>query len=80
MIMYELIPTNGRKSFNKKALVLEESDGKVLLSYETIMKIFDNGFIVRYWDGWITTTGTHIKSFSGLNKKEFLELPLMEDF
>lgn len=81
MIMYELIPTNGRKSFNRKALVLEESDGKVLLSYGTrIMKIFDNGSIVRYWDDWTTITGTHIKSFSGLNKKEFLELPLMEDF
>lgn len=30
-MMYELMPTNGRKSFNRKALVLEESDGKVLL-------------------------------------------------
>lgn len=35
-MMYELIPTNGRKSFNRKALVLEESDGKVLLSYTSI--------------------------------------------
>lgn len=80
-MMYELIPTNGRKSFYGKALILEESDGKVLLSYGTrIMKIFDNGSIVRYWDDWTTATGTHIKSFSGLNKKEFLELSLMEDF
>ena len=80
-MMYELMPTNGRKSFYGKALILEELDGKVLLSYGTrIMKIFDNGSTVRYWDDWTTTTGNHIKSFSGLNKKEFLELPLMEDF
>lgn len=80
-MMYELVPENGRKSFYGKAKVLEESDGKVLLSYGTrIMKIFDSGSMVRYWNDWTTSTGTHIKSFSGLNKKEFLELPLMEDF
>lgn len=48
-MMYESMPADGRKSFNRKALVLEESDGKVLPGYGTgIMKIFDNGSIAGY--------------------------------
>lgn len=35
-----------------------------------------NGKVIRLWRGWTATTGRHIKAFCGLNKKEFLNLPL----
>ena len=71
--LYELIPTNGRKSFNHKAIVevLDNGD-KVLYSYNTpvIRKAFD-GSLHRLYSGWSATTGNHIKSFCGLDKKQF---------
>lgn len=75
---YELRPTSSQKSFYGKALVLTFSDGsKVLQSYSTwVAKITPNGDVVRLWCGWSATTGKHIASFCGLNKREFLALPL----
>ena len=41
-----------------------------------LQQLTTDGQLVRYWDDWSMTTGTHIKSFCGLNKKAFFELPL----
>lgn len=73
--MYELTPTNGQKSFYGKARVeILENGTRVLKSYNTnIMLIFPNGSMYRLWDDWSATTGKHIKAFSGLNKKDFLQ-------
>lgn len=71
---YELKPTN-RKSFYGKAVVIDNK----LYSYGTlIMSRNEDGTYTRYWDGWSQTTGRHIAAFSGLNKKQFMDLPLGE--
>lgn len=72
----ELIPNNGRKSFYGKAIVDTLDDGsQVLYSYNTpIIKKYPNGELKRLYDGWSATTGNHIKSFCGLDKKGFLNL------
>lgn len=79
----ELMPTNGRKSFYGKCKVRFEDDcSQTLLSYDTeIMRRFPDGNMVRFpWEvdgkNWTATTGTHIKAFSGLNKKEYMALPV----
>jgi hypothetical protein len=79
-VFYELKPTNGIKSFGGKAEVLLEKNGdKTLFSYGTaIMTIKKVGEKIRHYDGWTTTTGKHIISFSGENKKEFLSIPYKE--
>ena len=76
MKTYELTPNNGRKSFYGKAIVQISDNGEeVLLSYNTpIVKRVD-GKLIRLWSGWTATTGSHIKSFCGLDKKEFMNLP-----
>ena len=67
MKIYELIPTNGRKSFYGKAKVIEHNGEKFLQSYNTIVcKIDKNGKFVKMWDGYSTTTMTHINSFADL--------------
>ena len=68
----------GQKSFYGKAKVFEHADGSaVLVSYGTkIMRRNPDGTYTRLWDSYSTTTGKHIKAFSGMNKKEFEELPL----
>ena len=72
----ELIPNNGRKSFYGKAVVDTLDDGsQVLYSYNTpIIKKYPNGELKRLYDGWSATTGAHIKTFCGLDKKGFLNL------
>lgn len=77
MKIYELTPTDGRKSFYGKALVqVEENGTETLYSYETaIIKRFPGGGLEKLWDGWSVTTGRHIKAFCGLSKKEYEELP-----
>lgn len=77
---YELIPTNGRKSFYGKAIIIQCADGSELLqSYNTkVLKKTAEGVFVRLWSGWSATTGTHIKSYCGMTKKEFMALPMGE--
>lgn len=61
----ELIPDNGRKSFNRKAIVSEDRTGKTLYSYETVVcKITSEGEVILY-PGWkySNTTVQHIASF-----------------
>ena len=78
-MIYDLIPTNGRLSFYGKARVEILEDGtKILFSYGVkIMTIKNNGEMIRHWNDWSNTTGTHIKSFCGLCKKDFLNLQLV---
>ena len=65
MEKYELIPTDGRKSFYGKAIVIEKDNGeKVLQSYNTeVCKITSDGEFVRLWSGYSVTTMRHINSF-----------------
>lgn len=75
-MIYELIPTNGRKSFYGKAIIEETETGKTLYSYGTkIARITTAGITERLWDGWTATTGNHIKSFCGMNKAQFTAIP-----
>ena len=76
MKKYELIPTDGRKSFYGKAVVIIDDDGtETLFSYGTpIIRRHTDGTLERLWDGWSATTGRHISAFCGLNKKGFMEL------
>lgn len=72
---YELMPTNGQKSFYGRAWVMEAADHATLFSYGTpVISIDGNGKLWRHWEGWSATTGKHIKAFCGLNKAEFMKL------
>ena len=75
---YELMSTNGRKSFYGKAIIKRFVDGsEVLQSYTTdVIRKTAEGVFIRLWSGWSATTGTHIKSYCGMSKKEFMELPM----
>lgn len=77
MKLYELTPTDNRKSFYGKAVVEVAADGsETLYSYNTpIIKRTAAGELVKLWDGWSATTGRHIAAFCGLNKAEFTALP-----
>ena len=74
--MYELSPSDGRKSFYGKAKVMIEDDGsETLYSYGTpIIRRKPNGDLDPLWDGYSATTGRHIASFAGLNKKQYMDL------
>lgn len=78
MKKYELIPTDGRKSFYGKAqVVIDDAGNETLYSYETaIIKRTKAGELIRLYDGFTATTGRHIKAFCGLNKSQFLSVPL----
>ena len=75
MKMYELIPTNGRKSFYGKAKVVIDGGAETLYSYDTpIIRRDADCTLTRLYDGWTATTGNHIKSFCGLDKAGFMAL------
>ena len=76
MKKYELIPTDGHKSFYGKAVVIVEDNGtETLYSYGTpIIKRLVSGELVKLWNGWTATTGRHIHAFCKLNKAEFMSL------
>lgn len=80
MRKYELIPTDGRKSFYGKAVVIVEDNGtETLYSYNTpIIKRLVSGELVKLGDGWSATTGRHIKAFCGLNKAGYEKLELVK--
>lgn len=77
---YELepLPEQNQKSFYNKAMIKENEDGsESLYSYNMLIMIRDiDGNYIRQWDGWSQTTGKHIRAFSGLNKKQFLNLTM----
>lgn len=69
---FELIPTDSRKSFYKKAIVYIADDGtQFLRSYDTIVASKKGGKVYRHWNDWSATTGRHIASFCGMGKKQF---------
>ena len=76
MKIYELSPTDGRKSFYGKAKVIIDDNGtETLYSYGTpIISRSTNGELTRLWSDWSATTGRHIKAFCNLNKASFLAL------
>lgn len=76
MRKYELIPTDGRKSFYGKAVVIVEDNGtETLYSYDTpIIKRLVSGELVKLWSGWSATTGRHVQAFCGLNKTAYMNL------
>lgn len=64
MRKYELKPIYDRKSFYKKACVIERDNGDIeLQSYSTIVARIRNGKFERLWSGYSATTMRHINSF-----------------
>lgn len=76
MSKYELKPTDGRKSFYGKAVVIVEDNGtETLYSYGTpVIKRLVSGELVKLWSGWSATTGRHIQAFCRLNKAAYMNL------
>lgn len=63
-MMYELKPTNWRKSFGWKAIVYEEWDIIKLRSYDTIVAEVDLKLDKAFVNGrYSTTTAIHINTF-----------------
>ena len=63
--VFNLVPTNGRKSFNNKAKVIVENGKAELLSYDTIVAEIDleSKKFTQLWEGKSNTTSSHIKAF-----------------
>lgn len=76
--IYDLIPTNGRKSFYGKAKVMVEGNIETLFSYNTPIVQRCGEKLTRLCNEELVsrTTATHIKSFCGLTKKQFAQLPM----
>ena len=76
----ELTPCDSHKSFYGKAEVIVLKNGtRLLRSFSTIVAgITKTGKCFRSWCGWSATTGRHIKSFMGMNKKEWESLQFVE--
>lgn len=77
---FDLTPCTSQKSFYGKAKVYTLSNGwRILQSYSTMVAgIDEHGNVHRFWGGWSATTGKHIRSFCGLNKKAFTDLELAD--
>lgn len=77
---YELPCYDDRKSFYRKAIVIEEDNTTYLKSYDTIVAKIKNGVFSRLWDDYSLTTMRHINSFryhfnmKKISKKEWMEL------
>ena len=65
MKVFELTPTNGRKSFNGKCRVIEQEGKAQLLSYDTIVGEInlETREYTQLWGGKSQTTSSHIKAF-----------------
>lgn len=76
MRRYELKPTNGRRSFYNKAYVeVDDAGNETLFSYNTpVLRRDKDGSFHRLYNGFTFTTGVHIKSFCGMDKKAYLKL------
>lgn len=74
---YELIPTNGRKSFYGKAIVQEYEDGSsTLFSYATPIITKKGDKLIPHYTGrkYGSTTASHVKSFCGIDKDGYRKL------
>lgn len=65
VIISELKPTNGRKSFGGKAKLMynPENRGHYLRSFDTTMAGYVKGKVHRYSDWQSATTSSHLLSF-----------------
>lgn len=64
MEKFYLVPTDGRKSFYNKAVVIESNGSKTLYSYNTpVCRINRRGRVQRLWDGESSTTMRHVNAF-----------------
>ena len=62
--VFDLTPTDGRKSFYGKAKVVVSNNGTATLySYNTEICRVNNGRLEKIWNGWTATTGRHIAAF-----------------
>ena len=63
---FYLNPIDRRKSFYKKAVVLEDNSRLTLRSYNTEVAEFDrtSGKFTRLWGGYSATTMRHINAFA----------------
>lgn len=62
--IFELVPMNGRKSFNNKAKVMVENGVAKLLSYTTIVAEIDlETKEYKQNSSYSQTTNNHIKAF-----------------
>lgn len=61
----ELVPTDGRKSFNGRCKVIETRSRVYLMSYSTIVCYWDNNTckFAKLWNDYSATTMRHINSF-----------------
>lgn len=64
-------------SSTKNAQTLYCDDGsEILQSYDTqIVRRYPDGILHRLWDSMSNTTARHIKTFCGLNAKQYRMLP-----
>ena len=66
MQTFELVPTNGRKSFNRKARVVNNGVTLQLYSYDTLVASYntiDNSFSGFGLKQYSKTTDIHIREF-----------------
>ena len=82
VIISELSPVNGRKSFGGKAKLMYNPDNRAhyLRSYNTTMAGYVDGEMHRYSDERSMTTSTHLAAFFDacgvrMTPKEFFALP-----
>lgn len=62
--IFDLVPTDGRKSFCGKAKVVVANDGTATLySYNTEICRVKDGKFTKVYQGWTATTGRHITAF-----------------
>lgn len=80
MTIYELTPTDSRKSFYGKCHVkVDDNRVETLYSYDTpVLRKYPDGKIVRLWNGWSATTGRHVAAYCGLNKAGYVNLDMEE--
>lgn len=82
VIISELSPVNGRKSFHGKAKLMYNAEDRAhyLRSYDTTMAGYVKGKVHRYSDFQSATTSTHLEAFFAacglrMTTKEFYALP-----
>lgn len=79
-----LVPRCGRKSYYGKARVLplDTGNGCLLMSYSTVVAVYQRGKLYRTWGGWSVTSARHVKSFCiwlglpTMNKAQWDALPV----
>ena len=77
-----LVPADGRKSFNGKAVMIQSGGSMYCESYNTPVAAYVGGVFRRSWGGYSATTMRHVNAFRaacglpGMSKKEWELLPV----